>query len=156
MKLYIKEGVFSLTERFPVMDEMGNERYTVEGEFHSWGFKIHIYDENNAEVSYLKQKILAFLPRFEIFVGGRMVTEVVKESGKAKQSYTFSQLNWNVVGDYFAHDYAILNRETCLARIQKTWIAWGNCYEIHIAPDLDEVLALAAVLSIDSVTASNR
>lgn len=33
MKLYIKQKVFSLTSKFTVKDEAGNDRYFVEGEF---------------------------------------------------------------------------------------------------------------------------
>ena len=35
MKLYIKQKVFSLTSKFTVKDESGNDRYFVEGEFFS-------------------------------------------------------------------------------------------------------------------------
>ena len=32
MRLYIKQKIFSLGERFSVKDEFGNDRYFVEGE----------------------------------------------------------------------------------------------------------------------------
>ena len=44
MKLYIKQKVFSLTSKFTVKDESGNDRYFVEGEFFSLRGRLHIMD----------------------------------------------------------------------------------------------------------------
>ena len=52
MKLYIKEKVFSWTDRFTVRDEQGNDKYYVEGEFFSWGKKLHVYDLHDREVAF--------------------------------------------------------------------------------------------------------
>ena len=41
MKLYMKQKVFSWTDKFNIVDEQGNERYYVEGELFSWGKKLH-------------------------------------------------------------------------------------------------------------------
>ena len=42
MKLYIKQKVFSWVDRFTVFDETGADKYYVEGEFFSWGKKLHV------------------------------------------------------------------------------------------------------------------
>ena len=42
MKLYIKQKVFSIGERFTVKDEFGNDRYFVEGEWLSRSFAFGI------------------------------------------------------------------------------------------------------------------
>ena len=35
--------------------------------------------------------------------------------------------------------------------IHKQWMAWGDTFELDIAPGADEVLAMAVVLAIDAV-----
>lgn len=37
MRLYMKQRVFSLRDRFTVKDETGCDRYFIEGELFSWG-----------------------------------------------------------------------------------------------------------------------
>lgn len=37
MTLYMKQKIFSWSDRFTVKDELGNDRYYVEGELFSWG-----------------------------------------------------------------------------------------------------------------------
>lgn len=51
MKLYIKEKVFSWGYKFTVKDELGNDKYVVEGEVFSWGKKLHVYDMSGYEAT---------------------------------------------------------------------------------------------------------
>ena len=43
-----------------------------------------------------------------------------------------------------------------MASIRKAWFTLGDAYEIDIADDADELTALAAMLAIDSVLASQN
>ena len=52
MKLYIKEKVFSLGDKFTVNDAYGEDKYVVEGEVFSWGKKLHVYDRIGREVAF--------------------------------------------------------------------------------------------------------
>ena len=49
MKLYIKQKIFSWNDKFSVYNEVGEERYFVEGELFSWGKKLHVYDHARRE-----------------------------------------------------------------------------------------------------------
>ena len=51
MTLYMKQKVFSWSDRFTIKDELGNDRYYVEGELFSWGHKLHVFDIDNQEAS---------------------------------------------------------------------------------------------------------
>ena len=44
MKLYIKQRIFSLRDKYHVWDETGTPVFYVEGEVFTLGAKIHIYD----------------------------------------------------------------------------------------------------------------
>ena len=55
-----------------------------------------------------------------------------------------------------AHDYEILQNGVHIVSIRKEWMTWGDTYEIDIANDADEVIALAVVLAIDCVMASSQ
>jgi uncharacterized protein YxjI len=147
----MKQKVFSFRDRFAVKDEMGADRYFVEGQLFSWGKKLHLYFAGGGEAAFLKQKVLTLLPRFEIYVNGRMVTEVVKKFTLLRPSYRFSGLDWQLEGDFWAHNYAIVSGGHTIVTVRKAWFSWGDSYEIDLAPGADEVLALAAVLAVDCV-----
>ena len=150
MNLYIKQKVFTWGDQFTVYDEAGSERYTVQGEVFSWGKKLHLYDLAGVECAFIRQKVWTFLPRYYINRGGVDVAEVVKEIAFFRQSYTVSGLGWQVAGDIFAHEYEITDGTRTVVTVSKQWMTWGDAYEIHISPDVDEVDALAVVLVIDA------
>ena len=53
-----------------------------------------------------------------------------------------------------AHDYQILKGSQPIVTIRKEWMTWGDTYELDITDPADEIVALAVVLTIDCVTAS--
>lgn len=154
MKLYIRQKVFSWVDRFTVMDETGQDKYYVEGEFFSFGKKLHVYDMTGAERTFIQQKVFSFLPRYFVYAGGQQVAEIVKEFTFLRPKYTIEGLGWEISGDFWAHDYEILQNDRPIVTIHKEWMTWGDCYELDIADDRDEIIALSVVLAIDSVMAS--
>jgi uncharacterized protein YxjI len=151
MKLYIKQKVFSWSDKFVIKDETGADKYHVEGELFSWGHKLHLFDMNDQEAAFIKQKILTFLPKFEVYIQENLAFEVVKEFTLFKPKYTMVGLDWVVDGDFWSHSYTITGNSGIIASISKVWFSWGDSYELDIADGADEVSVVAAVLAIDCV-----
>ena len=155
MKLYIREKVFSLGDRFTVKDELGRDKYVVQGQVFSWGKKLHVYDMAGREVAFIKQEVWSLLPRFYVFCDGRQVAEIKKEFTFFFPKYAIEGLGWVINGSFMAHDYEITQSDRTIVRIRKEWMTWGDSYELDIANPADEIVALAVVLTIDCVTESN-
>lgn len=151
--LYMKQKVFSWTDRFTIKDAQGNDRYYVEGEFFTWGKKLHVYDSNNQEVAFIRQKVMTWLPRCTVEIDGREVCEIVKKLTLFKQQYVLEGLPWHVEGDIWAHEYNLMNDTDTLMRVSKHWFTWGDSYEMAIAEGTDELLCLCVVLAIDVANA---
>lgn len=156
MKLYIKQKVFSWADKFRVYDEYENDKYFVEGEVFTLGKKLHLYSLDGDELAYIHQKVWSFLPRYFINRNGEDVAEVVKEFTFLRQEYTVEGLDWTIEGDFWAHEYQINSENGVVATISKRWFAWGDTYEIDIADNADEVMALSVVLIIDAVIDSQN
>ncbi|MBO5936116.1 MAG: LURP-one-related family protein [Clostridia bacterium] len=152
MKLYIRQKVFSWKDKFAVKDEYGQDKYYVEGEFFSFGKKLHVYDMAGNEVAFIQQKVFSFLPRYFVFVGGNQIAEIVKQFSFFSPKYEVAGLNWQVTGNFMAHDYEVTENGRPVVVIHKEWMTWGDCYELDIAPYADEIVALATVLAIDCAT----
>lgn len=154
MRLYIKQKVFSWNDKFTVMDEFGNDKYYIEGEFFSLGKKLHIYDITGNEVASIQQKVWSFLPRYYVFANGMQVAEIVKEFSFLFPRYSIAGLGWDINGSFTAHDYEITKSGFPIVSIHKEWMTWGDCYELNIANPDDEIVALAVVITIDCVMAA--
>ena len=151
MKLYIKQKVFSWKDRFTVKDDSGVDRYFVEGELFSWGKKLHVLNAFGNEVAFIQQKLWSFMPRYEVYINGRLIAEIKKEFTFFKPRYSIEGLNWSVEGDFWDHQYQIIQSGRTVVSIQKEWFTWGDSYALDIASPQDEIYALAVVLAIDCV-----
>ncbi|MBR7072976.1 MAG: LURP-one-related family protein [Eubacterium sp.] len=155
MKLYMKQKVFSWKDRFTIMDSFGEDKYFVEGEFLSIGKKLHITDKNGREAAFVKQKLIALMPKFTIEIDGREIAEIVKKLTLFTPKYIVKGLGWEVEGDFFAHDYVIKDGSRIIVSIHKQWMSWGDTFELDVDSDENEVVALAVVLAIDAVMDAN-
>ena len=153
MKLLIEQEVFTWSDHFTILDEDGNDRYYVKGELFSWGKKLHITDLSGREVAYVEQQLFTFLPRYAVYAGGVLIGEVVKEFTFFRPRYTVEGADWEVEGDFWAHDYTVSRCGRVVVDIQKEWFTWGDCYALDIRDPADEIQALALVLAIDCAIA---
>jgi len=152
MKLYIKQKVFSWRDRFAVKSETQRDRWFAQGEIFTLGRRLHVYDVSGAEVAFIRQKLLSFLPRYYIEIGGA-VYEFVKEFTLLRPKYSIRNLDWTINGNFWEHEYAVTDDRGDVMRISKAWLSWGDFYELDIADERNELLCLCVALAIDCITA---
>ncbi|MCX4269930.1 MAG: LURP-one-related family protein [Lachnospiraceae bacterium] len=156
MKLLIKQRVFSWTDTYDVYNEYGEVKYFVKSEFFSLGHKIHIYDSQQREVGMIQEKVLAFLPRFEVLVEGRVVGQIEKKFSFMKPKYEIDYKNWQVEGDFWGWNYCVIGREGSIVSITKELLHWGDTYVLDIQNLEDEISALLLVIAIDAANCSHN
>jgi uncharacterized protein YxjI len=155
-KLYMKQKVFSIVDRFTIKNEAEEDCYQVEGDFVViGGKKLHIKDMMGNEVALVKQKFIALLPQFFVFINDQQVATINKKFTLLKARYVIDGLGWEANGSFLDHDYTISDAKGEIVRIHKAWVSWGDSYELEIRDDADEVLVLAVVLAIDCVMAAD-
>jgi uncharacterized protein YxjI len=151
MKLYIKQKVFSLKDRYDIYDGEGNVVYYVTSEFFTIGAKLHIYDANGAEQYYIRQRITFLLSQYEIYRNDKLYATVNQEfsffKGKLKVNSDLGQFQLN--GDFLDMDYDILKDEKYFGGIHKKWLSLGDSYELDIISMDNAGFMCALVIAID-------
>ena len=66
MKMLFKQRMFSWFDSYDIYDETGEVLYTVKGEL-AWGHLLRIYDKFDSPIGCVKQRVLTFLPKFELY-----------------------------------------------------------------------------------------
>ncbi len=155
MRLLFKQRFFSWFDSYDIYDEHKNTVFTVRGKL-SWGHKLEIYDALGNHIATLKERMLTFLPKFELHIGGNYVGEIQKELTFLKPSFKVNLNGWSVKGDYWEWDYNILSGSRIVATIQKQIFNWTDAYIIDVANENDNLLALMVVLAIDAVKCSQN
>lgn len=149
MKLYIKEKVFSWSDRFTIKDEYGEDRYTAQGELISIGKKLHVYDRFGEEVITIRQKVVSLLPRYDITIRGREFGRLVKKITLLRHKYVLEGVGWEIEGNIYGLNFTATQQGRQVFSIAKEWISWGDSYAIDIPDPALELQALAVVLAID-------
>jgi len=156
MKLLFKQRMFSWFCSYDVYDEAGNVVFVVKGEL-AWGHLLRIYDANNREIGYIKEKVLTWLPKFEVYMGGRYLGSICKEFTFFKPKFNIDYNGWQVDGDWLEWDYQILDGAgRGVATVSKEIWNWTDTYMIDVYDPGDAVCALMLVLAIDAEKCSRN
>lgn len=155
MRLLIKQRVFSWSDTYDIYDEQGNVRYFVKAEIFSLGHQIHVYDASHRELAVIHQKLLTFLPRFEIEIGGRTVGMIQKKFSFLQPKYEVDFKGWRVEGNFLGWDYDVYSGCSSVIHISKQILRWGDTYVIDIANPADELPGILLVIAIDAANCSN-
>ncbi len=150
MRLLFKQRMFSWFDSYDIYDEQGNTVFEVKGQF-GWGHKLKIFDSTGRELGTVKEKVLSFLPRFEMYLGEQYIGCISKEFSFFKPKFNIDCNGWHVDGDFFEWDYNILNQfGYVIATVSKELFNWTDTYIIDIAEPQDALCVLMLVLAIDA------
>ena len=156
MKLLFKQRLFSWFDSYDIYDEAGNTVYIVKGQL-SWGHLLKIYDANRFEVGTVREKIITFLPKFEVYMGNTYVGRISKEFTLFRPKYDIDFNGWHIDGNLFEWDYSIIGpRGELIATISKQLLRWTDTYVIDVVNPNDALCALMFVLAIDAEKCSRN
>ncbi len=150
MKLIFKQKMFSWFDSYDIYNEAGETVYTVKGQF-AWGHCLKIFDAAGLEIGTVKERVLTWLPKFELYLGERYVGCITKEFTFFKPKFNIDCNGWRVEGDWLEWDYSILTedgQETAVVT-KEIW-KWTDTYVIDVRNPEDALCALMVVLAIDA------
>ena len=156
MKLLFKQRMFSWFDSYDIYDEFGNIVYEVKGEF-SCGHCLKIYDMNGIEVGTVKEKMMTFMPKFEMYFGETYVGSISKEFALFKPQYKIDYYDWSIEGEWLEWDYTITSADgNKVAEISKQIFKLTDTYVIDVAEPKDALGVLMFVLALDAEKCSRN
>ena len=156
MKMLFKQRFFSWLDSYDIYDEQGNTLFTVEGKL-SWGHCLHILDRAGVHVGTVKEVVLTWLPKFELWVGERNLGCISKELTFFSPKYRVECNGWQVEGNFLEWDYSITAADGArVAFINKEIWNLTDTYAIEVQDRENALLALMVVLAIDAEKCSRN
>ena len=150
MKLLFKQRFFSWFDSYDIYNEAGEVVYTVKGQL-AWGHCLKIYDARGMEIGTVKERVLTWLPKFEMYLGDRYIGCISKEFTFLRPKFNIDCTGWQVDGDCFGWAYEILNSAgRTVANVSKELWNWTDTYVIDVRDPQDALCALMLVLAIDA------
>ena len=156
LKLLFKQRLFSWLGSYDIYDEDGNVRYTVKG-VPALARRLMILDAQGNELGEIRQKLLSFLPTFELYIGNSYAGSIRKELTLLKPKFFIDCNGWTIEGEWLEWDYAIRAADGSeVAVITKEVFHLTDTYVIDVRDPADALGALMVVLAIDAEKASRN
>lgn len=150
-QLYIKQKVFSISEKFTVKNQDEQDIYYVEGSFMKVPKTFTIMNQDRDEVALIMKKVLSFLPTFFVEVNGQEVVTIKKELSFLKAKYSIDAACIEVEGNWMNMDFQMLHNGKVVGEGGKEWFSWGDSYRVQILEEEMETMIHALVIAIDCV-----
>lgn len=150
MKLLFKQRFFSWFDSYDIYNEAGQTVYTVKGQL-AWGHCLKIFDIRGAEIGTVKERVLSWMPKFELYLGQLYMGCISREFTFFKPRYNIDCNGWQVEGNWLEWDYQIHDPTgRCIATVSKEIWNWTDTYVIDVADPADALCVLMLVLAIDA------
>lgn len=148
MKLYIKQSIFTLGEKFTVKNATGADEFYVDGSFMRIPKQFIIYNNQQQQVATIERQMFRLFPRYDIQTGDKHIT-LKREFAFFRQAYVIEGIDWSLKGNFTGHHYQVVKGEDPIMTLRKHWFTWGDSYELDIPDDHDALLALCIAVSVD-------
>ena len=151
MKLLFKQRFFSWLDSYDIFDEAGQTVYTVKGQL-AWGHCLKIFDAAGNEIGTVKERVLTWLPKFEMYLKDQYVGCISKEfTFFLPPRFHIDCNGWQVEGDWLEWDYQICSPSgNTVANVSKELWNWTDTYVIDVINPQDALCVLMLVLAIDA------
>ncbi len=150
MRMLFKQRLFSWFDSYDIYAQDGSTLFTVRGEL-SWGHCLRIYTRDGRYAGTVREKILTFLPRFELFVGDNSIGFLKREFTLFRPSYVLEANGWRITGNFMQWDYTVTEPSGGVAaKISKQLFNFTDTYVIDVSNPANALLALMTVLAIDA------
>lgn len=156
----MRQKLLSWGDDFTIKDENEQDCFYVDGKVFSLGNQLSFQDMHGTELAFIKQRLLAWGPTYDIYSRGELKA-VVK-----KALFTFFHCTFSVDvpgpgdlearGSFTDHEYEFYRGETPVAAVSKRWFSWTDTYGVDVADGEDDLLILASTVVIDMACHDDR
>jgi uncharacterized protein YxjI len=160
MRYVMKRKPFSWGDHFWIQDEVGQSVFLVNGNVPLMGHQVSFQNPAGQELAFIRQKVLSWGPRYEIFRDGALAAVMTKEL------FTLFHCKFTVdvpgpddlqaTGSFMEHEYSFARGDATVAAVSRKWFSWVDTYGVDVAGGEDDVLILAATIVIALICQDHR
>ena len=152
-KYYFKEKFFKLTDKYPILDENGNEVYFFDQDFKFVGYKAKLKDMDGNILFDISKKVLSFLQTYyvDFYDGSHMEINQKLSFLKRKVNAFYEGKELNLKGNYLDHDFEVYFKNNLIAEMNKKFFAFTDQYELTVYDEDFTLLLIALCLCINEM-----
>jgi uncharacterized protein YxjI len=153
VRYMLKQKILAWGDDFTIQDDQGRDVFLIDGKAFSLRKQLSFQDMNGQQLAFIRQRLLAWGPTYEIYIDGELHTEIRKEL------FSFFKARFTVdvpgpddleaEGDFLHHEYHFQRHGRTVATVSKQWFSWADTYGAEIADEKDVLTVLCAAVVID-------
>ena len=154
MKYMIREKFWGWGDDFFIMNDRDEKVFFVDGKAFSWGDKLSFQDLEGNQLAFIKQKLIALMPRYQIFKDGALFAEVQKKFTWFKKKFELNVPGPNdyvINGSFWDHEYTFTRGDRVVASVSRSFFSLNHTYGVQIVDGEDDVAILCTCIVIDQV-----
>ena len=156
MRYLLKQKLFSFGDDFTIKDDNGNAVYQVDGKaFTLLREKLSFEDMQGKELAFIRERIIALTPSYEILRNGDVAAVVKKDLiNLFRCGFTVDVPgpdDLEAQGSLLDHEYTFTRGSRTVATVSKRWFSFTDTYGVDVEPGEDPVLVLASTVIIDMI-----
>ncbi|MBN1124916.1 MAG: LURP-one-related family protein [Sedimentisphaerales bacterium] len=156
----MKQKMLSWGDDFIIKDAEGRDCFFVDGKAFSIGHKLSFQDMTGSELAFIRQKLLAWRPTYEVYREGQLYAIIKKKLLAFFRSKFIvdvpGPMDFDVQGNFTDHEYVFTREGSTIAAVSRKWFSWSDTYGVDIADGQDDVILLATTVAIDMICHDDR
>ncbi|VDG19406.1 hypothetical protein [Lactobacillus acidipiscis] [Lactiplantibacillus mudanjiangensis] len=150
-QLYINQKIFSLRDKFAVIDAAQQPVYQVIGSLFKIPKHFDILDQHEKVVATVTNQPFTLLPKLQLTIDGRQAATIKKQFTLFKPRYSIDALGMTITGDFWDMNFDVRQGSHVVGTVAKKWLSFGDQYELTINDYDSELLLVGLVIAIDYV-----
>ncbi len=156
MRYLLKQKLFSFGDDFTIKDDAGNAVFQVDGKaFKILREKLAFEDMQGHELAFIRERLIALTPSYEILRDGECVAVVKKDLiNLFRCGFTVDVPgpdDLEAQGSLLDHEYTFTRGSRTVATVSKKWFSFTDTYGVELEAGEDPVLILASTVIIDMI-----
>lgn len=156
MRYLLKQKLFSFGDDFTIKDDAGNAVFQVDGKaFKILREKLAFEDMQGHELAFIRERLIALTPSYEILRNGECVAVVKKDLiNLFRCGFTVDVPgpdDLEAQGSLLDHEYTFTRGSRTVATVSKKWFSFTDTYGVELEAGEDPVLILASTVIIDMI-----
>jgi len=150
--LYQLKSCLLSYSNYQIQDENGDAIYQIKGKFWSFGHNLSFETSDGVQIGEIRQKLMAFMPRYDLYVGTKLYASIRKEFTWFKKSFTLDipgPNDYTIQGNFWDYEYVFTRKKRTVATVSKKFLSLTDAYGVETEKGEDDVAILAAVVAIN-------
>jgi uncharacterized protein YxjI len=156
MRYLLKQKLFSFGDDFTIKNDAGDAVFHVDGKaFTLLREKLSFEDMQGKELAFIRERIIALTPSYEILRDGEVAAVVKKDLiNLFRCGFTVDVPgpdDLEAQGSLLDHEYTFTRGSRTVATVSKRWFSFTDTYGVEVENGEDPVLILASTVIIDMI-----